>query len=336
MHQPILQPLPLLRVYSPFGVVLEGRTYTSESDYRYGFNGKEIDDEGMGGGGQTYDYGFRIYNPGLAKFLSVDPLSASYPWYSPYHYAGNCPILFIDLDGAEPFLPILGMEPILAGSNEILIMEGASKTIIRSPEVRNVGRYTAENTSKYDEVLSRTVEQTKETLKNGEKSTKSSREVGQNQHKYHAADKFRQGETANEALKNLLRPDSWTKWLNHEGKWVGRLTEFKPHNIESINRAVRQMSKYLEQLIKENPQIEEWIQIIETYTVTPLIYNNPTTTLTINISYTIQSGETLTKIAANFNTTVEELVKLNGINDPNKINVNQSIVVKQEIVTESL
>ncbi len=52
--------------------------------YRYGFNGKEKDDEGMGGGGSTYDYGFRIYNPQIGKFLSTDPLTMSYPFYTPY------------------------------------------------------------------------------------------------------------------------------------------------------------------------------------------------------------------------------------------------------------
>jgi hypothetical protein len=56
----------------------------------------------MGGGSSTYDYGFRIYNPSLGKFLSVDPLSKSYPWYTPYQFAGNTPIQAIDLDGAEP------------------------------------------------------------------------------------------------------------------------------------------------------------------------------------------------------------------------------------------
>lgn len=55
----------------------------------------------MGGGGSTYDYGFRIYNPQIAKFLSLDPLTASYPWYTPYQFAGNKPIAFIDLDGLE-------------------------------------------------------------------------------------------------------------------------------------------------------------------------------------------------------------------------------------------
>jgi uncharacterized protein RhaS with RHS repeats len=55
----------------------------------------------MGGGNQTYDYGFRIYNPSLGKFLSVDPLSGKFAYYSPYQYAGNTPIVAIDLDGLE-------------------------------------------------------------------------------------------------------------------------------------------------------------------------------------------------------------------------------------------
>ena len=48
-----------------------------------------------------YDYGFRIYNPSIGKFLSVDPLTKSYPWYTPYQFAGNKPIAVVDLDGLE-------------------------------------------------------------------------------------------------------------------------------------------------------------------------------------------------------------------------------------------
>ncbi len=48
-----------------------------------------------------YDYGFRIYNPSIARFLSVDPLAKSYPWYTPYQFASNSPIEGIDLDGLE-------------------------------------------------------------------------------------------------------------------------------------------------------------------------------------------------------------------------------------------
>lgn len=87
----------------PFGSPISSRSFSSSS-YRYGFNGKEKDDEGLGGGGSTYDYGFRIYNPALGRFLSTDPLTKSYPWYTPYQFAGNKPIVAIDLDGLEEYI----------------------------------------------------------------------------------------------------------------------------------------------------------------------------------------------------------------------------------------
>jgi len=80
-------------------MTVPNRSYSSPS-YRYGFNGKEKDDE-VKGSGMQYDYGFRIYDPRLGKFLSQDPLFKSFPWYTPYQYAGNKPIKFIDLDGLE-------------------------------------------------------------------------------------------------------------------------------------------------------------------------------------------------------------------------------------------
>ena len=39
-------------------------TQISTGTYRYGFNGKEMDNE-VSGQGNQYDYGFRIYNPRL-------------------------------------------------------------------------------------------------------------------------------------------------------------------------------------------------------------------------------------------------------------------------------
>ncbi len=43
----------------------------------------------------------RIYDPRVGRFLSVDPIAKEYPWYTPYQFAGNKPILSIDLDGLE-------------------------------------------------------------------------------------------------------------------------------------------------------------------------------------------------------------------------------------------
>ncbi len=87
--------------YYAFGMLQPGRTWHLGDSYRYGFNGKENDNEVKGEGNQQ-DYGFRIYDPRLGRFLSVDPLSPSYPWYTPYQFAGNKPVNSIDLDGLEP------------------------------------------------------------------------------------------------------------------------------------------------------------------------------------------------------------------------------------------
>ena len=86
--------------YYPFGMLMPGRK-SSLDVYRFGFNGKENDNEAKGEGNQQ-DYGMRIYDPRVARFLSVDPLAGKYPFYTPYQFAGNMPIKFIDLDGLEP------------------------------------------------------------------------------------------------------------------------------------------------------------------------------------------------------------------------------------------
>lgn len=67
-------------------------------DYRYGFNGKENDQDW---GKLIQDYGFRLYNPAIAKFLSVDPLAPEYPELTPYQFASNTPIEAVDWDGLE-------------------------------------------------------------------------------------------------------------------------------------------------------------------------------------------------------------------------------------------
>ncbi len=79
---------------------MPGRQYLSSSAYRYGMNGKEKDDE-IEGAGNCYDYGFRMYDSRLGRFLSVDPLTKKYPYLTPYQFASNTPILGIDEDGLE-------------------------------------------------------------------------------------------------------------------------------------------------------------------------------------------------------------------------------------------
>jgi RHS repeat-associated protein len=83
--------------YHPFGWGMIGRSGTYNLfGYKYGFNGKENDKETT-----TQDYGMRIYDPRLGRFLSVDPITADYPELTPYQFASNRPIDGIDLDGKE-------------------------------------------------------------------------------------------------------------------------------------------------------------------------------------------------------------------------------------------
>lgn len=91
----------LAQDFYPGGMQMLGRSYASgNNSYRYGFGGKEKDDEVKGNGNQI-DYGIRMYDPRLMRFLSVDPLMKGYPMLTPYQYASNRPIDGVDLDGLE-------------------------------------------------------------------------------------------------------------------------------------------------------------------------------------------------------------------------------------------
>ncbi|MCX6232781.1 MAG: RHS repeat-associated core domain-containing protein [Bacteroidetes bacterium] len=75
--------------------------------YRFGFNGKEKDNE-VKGTGNSLDFGARIYDPRIGRWLSVDPLAKKFPEESPFLYAGNNPIFLTDPDGMEPIKPQAG------------------------------------------------------------------------------------------------------------------------------------------------------------------------------------------------------------------------------------
>jgi RHS repeat-associated protein len=78
-------------------MTMPGRKYNQpNSGYRYGFNGKELDNSTGEG---NLDFGARIMDVRLGRFLSVDPLTAIQPFQSPYTFAGNKPIVAIDKNG---------------------------------------------------------------------------------------------------------------------------------------------------------------------------------------------------------------------------------------------
>ncbi|PIX09060.1 MAG: hypothetical protein COZ75_08780, partial [Flavobacteriaceae bacterium CG_4_8_14_3_um_filter_34_10] len=80
-------------------MIMPGR-HANTSDYRYGFQGQEMDDE-LKGEGNSVNYTFRMHDPRVGRFLSIDPLAKSYPWNSTYAFAENRVIDGIELEGAE-------------------------------------------------------------------------------------------------------------------------------------------------------------------------------------------------------------------------------------------
>ena len=53
------------------------------------------------------------------------------------------------------------------------------------------------------------------------------------------------------------------------------------------------------------------------------------------MSYTVKSGDTLSKIAQKYNTTYQELARINGISDPNKIKVGQVLKLPNSSSTKT-
>jgi RHS repeat-associated protein len=117
--------------YYPFGMLQPGRSYLSPNGdkYRYGFNGKENDNEVEGEGNQQ-DYGMRIYDPRLGRFLSVDPITRQYPQLTPYQYASNTPIQAVDLDGLEALRAIeVSEEEVGKSKLRVVYKEGNGKVV---------------------------------------------------------------------------------------------------------------------------------------------------------------------------------------------------------------
>jgi len=92
--------------------------------YTYGFNGKEMDDE-VKGDGSSYDFGARIYDPRLGRFLSIDPHFKVYPEFSPYSYALNNPIRYKDIEGKGAD----GGFSVQNTSNKPVLLVGSKETV---------------------------------------------------------------------------------------------------------------------------------------------------------------------------------------------------------------
>ncbi len=90
--------------YYPYGMLLPGRHgEENTAEYRYGFQGQEMDDE-VKGKGNSVNYKYRMHDPRIGRFFARDPLAPKYPHNSPYAFSENRVIDAIELEGLENYV----------------------------------------------------------------------------------------------------------------------------------------------------------------------------------------------------------------------------------------
>jgi RHS repeat-associated protein len=89
--------------YDPYGMLLPGRLGGGFADQNFGFQGQLKDDQLHVMEGTSYAFEYRVHDPRVGRFLSIDPLQSKYPWNSSYAFCENRTIDYKELEGLEGF-----------------------------------------------------------------------------------------------------------------------------------------------------------------------------------------------------------------------------------------
>jgi RHS repeat-associated protein len=315
--------------YYPFGMTMQARSYTS-TGYRYGFGGVEKDNE-IKGEGNSYNFTFRMYDPRLGRFLSVDPIGKNYPHSSPFAFAENCPISGIDLEGSE-FLP--RMVPILVSSNPVIATgETVLKITVRTVRTGLKRVSWVKELSKSDNF--------KRLTQSGKDNHKIVDKIAESEGQF---DKFNQSI----GRGSKLRPDG--SRIIPENKW-GKIGEWKSATRNGLKNGLKDAAEYLQEAQKYYPEVRNWeveiwlyrpvvtnVGVVKNVQIGEYKYDITYTTeySQYSLKYNIKQGDCLWSIAAKHSMTVQELMDINGISDPKQLLLPGQSISVGSFTTEKL
>ena len=242
-----------------------------------------------------------MHDPRVGRFFAVDPLFRTYPHNSPYAFAENRVIDGIELEGLE-WLPRISF--LFENSNSVprtTIAEEIINTGVARPSYNP--RFTPfENLTQFFK-------------------------HGNSMHRFiQNSNRFSRwiSEFTTQSGKGGSRVDLF-RILSKGGERIAQFKEIKPNSAFGRRVGPGQLGRAIDDFVKSGKAEALGIDKIEQ----GMIYYEP---VMAGIYYDVKSGDTLSDIANDFGTTVENLMTINNINDPNQIKKGQSIKLQEENV----